>query len=111
MRAQETSGSLRHSEPLTGRIFFASLIVAVEDGVRGDHAGAYETSLMMHYYPETVDLSALPQGRPLTVDEDGVGGEDPREKASADYGKWLAETIVNRLAEKVADALSKFSAV
>lgn len=86
---------------------FPEYLVAVDDGVRGDHAGAYETALMMHYYPETVDLSALPQGRPLTIDEDGIGGEDPREKATAEYGKWLAETIVKRLAEKVTNALSK----
>ncbi len=80
---------------------FPDYLVAVEDGVRGDHAGAYETALMQHFYPETVDLTQLPQDRPLTIDEDGIGGEDPREKATSEYGHWLAERIVQRLAEQV----------
>lgn len=98
----------KSSHPDIAVLAFPEYLVAVDDGVRGDHAGAYETALMMHYYPETVDLNLLPQGRPLTVDEDGIGGEDPREKATPEYGKWLAETIVNRLVERVTYALNKF---
>lgn len=56
-----------------------------------DHAGRNETSLMMHYRPELVDLSQLPKDRadrPL-----GVGGEDPRD-ATAAYGqKCMEESI------------------
>ncbi|MFN3421738.1 MAG: creatininase family protein [Armatimonadota bacterium] len=104
----EVCNEFNSSYPDVTVLAFPEYLVAVDDGVRGDHAGAYETALMMHYYPETVNLSLLPKDRPLTVDEDGIGGEDPREKATPEYGKWLAETIVNRLAEKVTDALSKF---
>lgn len=107
----EVCNEFNSSYPDVTVLAFPEYLVAVDDGVRGDHAGAYETALMMHYYPETVDLSLLPKDRPLTVDEDGIGGEDPREKATAEYGKWLAETIVNRLAEKVTNALNKFKAL
>ncbi|MCS7252799.1 MAG: creatininase family protein [Armatimonadota bacterium] len=84
---------------------FPEYQVAVEDGIRGDHAGAYETSLMMHYYPETVDLTLLPKGRKLSIDEDGVGGEDPRVQASAQFGKETAQLIVRRIAERVNETL------
>lgn len=46
-----------------------------------DHAALNETSLMMHYRPDLVDLSHLPQSReerPL-----GVAGEDPRDATAA----------------------------
>lgn len=88
-------------------LVYPEYLVATEDGVRGDHAGAYETSLMMHYYPETVDLNLLPAGRTLTIEEDGIGGEDPRGKATLQYGKWLAERIVRRLTERVRKALAE----
>ena len=61
-----------------------------------DHAAAIETSLMMHLQPETVDLSALdpePDRWP-----EGVGGEDPREHASAERGMSYADVLVDRVA-------------
>ncbi len=97
--------SAQHNDVVV--LAFPEYLMAAEEGVRGDHAGAYETALMLHYYPETVDLSQLPQGRPLTIDEDGIGGEDPREKATPEYGRWLAERIVQRLAERVQQALQQ----
>ncbi|HID06765.1 MAG TPA: creatininase family protein [Armatimonadetes bacterium] len=84
---------------------FPEYEVAIDDGVRGDHAGAYETSLMMHYYADTVDLTQLPSERPL-VEEDGIGGEDPRTNANSQRGAELATTIVNRIAERVSQALT-----
>ena len=68
-------------------------LLAIDVGYTGDHAAWGETSLMMHLYPETVDLSLL--GEPP---HKGVGGRDPRE-ASAEDGKLLTETIVSRLAK------------
>lgn len=86
---------------------FPEYQVAVEDGIMGDHAGAYETSLMMHYYPETVDLDLLPQGRSLSIDEDGIGGEDPRANASPERGREIAEMIVMRIVKRVNEALTR----
>ncbi|MFC1607204.1 creatininase family protein [Candidatus Latescibacterota bacterium] len=48
-----------------------------------DHAAKNETSLMMHYRPELVDLTKLPSSR--SVWPQGVGGEAPR-TANVAYG-------------------------
>ena len=67
-------------------------MLAIDVDYTGDHAAWGETSLMMHLYPDTVDLSRL--GDPP---HQGVGGRDPRESSAKD-GKLLTETIVGRLA-------------
>ncbi len=66
--------------------------LALDEGYMGDHAAWGETSLMMHLFPDTVDLSRL--GDPPYQ---GVGGRDPKESSAAD-GRRLTETIVSRLA-------------
>lgn len=66
--------------------------LALDEGYMGDHAAWGETSLMMHLFPETVDLSRL--GDPPYQ---GVGGRDPKESSAAD-GRRLTEAIVARLA-------------
>ena len=67
-------------------------LLALDVGYGGDHAAWGETSLMMHLFPGTVDLSRL--GEPP---HQGVGGRDPRQ-ASAEDGRTITETIVSRLA-------------
>ena len=54
------------------------------DAFNADHAGATETSFQMHFVQGSVDVSALPD-RPVTLDDDGITGDDPRE-ASAERG-------------------------
>ncbi|MEN6575033.1 MAG: creatininase family protein [Phycisphaerales bacterium] len=66
--------------------------LAMDVGYLGDHAAWGETSLMMHLFPDTVDLSRL--GSPPYQ---GVGGRDPKE-SSAEDGRTMTETIVSRLA-------------
>ena len=56
-----------------------------------DHAARNETSLMMHYRPDLVDLSQLPQDR--AEKPVGVGGEDPR-GATAAFGHECLETSI-----------------
>ena len=68
-------------------------ILAIDVDYTGDHAAWGETSLMMHLYPDTVDLSRL--GEPP---HQGVGGRDPKTQASAKDGRLLTDTIVSRLA-------------
>jgi creatinine amidohydrolase len=68
-------------------------MLALDVGYTGDHGAWGETSLMMHLYPGTVDLSQL--GEPP---HKGVGGRDPKKEASAEDGRLIAETIVSRLA-------------
>lgn len=49
-----------------------------------DHAGRNETSQMMHYRPDLVDLTQLPRDR--SIWPQGVGGDDPRD-ATAEFGR------------------------
>ena len=67
-------------------------MLAMDVNYTGDHAAWGETSLMMHLYPDTVDLTRL--GEPP---HRGVGGRDPRE-SSAEDGRAITEKIVSRLA-------------
>jgi len=66
--------------------------LALDVNYTGDHAAWGETALMMHLFPDTVDLSRL--GEPPFR---GVYGRDPRQATPAD-GRLLTDTIVSRLA-------------
>jgi creatinine amidohydrolase len=65
----------------------------------GDHAAAWETSLMMVLRPELVDMSRLPEAPDGELI--GIGGRDPREFASKEYGEQGLAAIVERVGEKV----------
>lgn len=67
--------------------------LALDENYVGDHAAWGETSLMMHLYPDTVELSRLG-----TPPHQGVFGRDPKTEASGKDGKLLTDTIVSRLA-------------
>ena len=75
-----------------------------------DHAAKWETSNMMFFYPELVDLSALGDG-PLAPDmkpPDGIGGLDPRKHASVEVGRRnveLAAQAIGRKARELLEAL------
>ncbi|HUT74214.1 MAG TPA: creatininase family protein [Armatimonadota bacterium] len=71
----------------------------------GDHAAAWETSLMLALRPDLVDLSRLPAGDD-PKDLIGVVGRDPRKFASAEYGRQGVEAIVRRVGEKVRELLA-----
>lgn len=73
----------------------------------GDHAAAWETSLMMYLRPELVDLSQLPQDpNELLI---GVMGRDPRQHASREFGHRGTELIVEKTTTKVHELLSEVS--
>ena len=55
-----------------------------------DHAGRWETSQLLHYRPDLVDLSALPPGSLPPVGQVAVLGDDPR-KASTEQGRAIVE--------------------
>lgn len=65
-----------------------------------DHAGRNETSLMMHYRSDLVDLSQLDADR--DVWPQGVGGEDPRD-STAEYGRECMEKSLEILEKKLAE--------
>ncbi len=66
-----------------------------------DHAGRNETSLMMHYRPELVDLSQLSPDR--AVWPQAVLGEDPR-LATPDFGRECMEASLAIIKRKFIEA-------
>ncbi len=72
----------------------------------GDHAGTYETSLMMYFDPELVDLSELPaEGEILGTEAGyGIGGADPR-VATPERGAKLAEGMVEAIVAGVKERM------
>lgn len=71
---------------------------------QADHAGATETSFQMHFAPGSVELEALPD-RLVTLDDDGITGEDPR-RASAERGERQLEVVVRRAVKQMQVILS-----
>ena len=72
------------------------------EGIRGDHAGQTETSYMLLFHPESVDLSRLPQEGELDMMKDGVGGVDPRAgNASAEFGRRALDALIRNTVPKI----------
>ncbi len=66
-----------------------------------DHAARNETSLMLHYCGDLVDLSRLPASGDAVLQ--GVGGEDPR-TATAEHGRECMEASVEIVGQLLAKA-------
>jgi len=73
-----------------------------------DHAAKWETSNMMFFYPEHVDMSQLGTGplAPNMQPPDGIGGLDPREHASADVGRRNVELAADAIGKKAQELLA-----
>lgn len=77
-----------------------------------DHAAKWETSNMMFFYPDLVDLSELGT-KPLAPNmkaPDGIGGLDPRAHASAEVGKRNVELAAEAIAKKAKQLLESLPA-
>jgi creatinine amidohydrolase len=77
-----------------------------------DHAAKWETSNMMFFYPDLVDLSALGDG-PLALDmkpPDGIGGLDPRKHASVEVGRRNVELAAQAIGRKARELLKALPA-
>lgn len=75
-----------------------------------DHAAKWETSNMMFFYPELVDLAQLGTAplAPKMQPPDGIWGLDPREHASAEVGRRnieLAAAAIGRKARELLNSL------
>jgi creatinine amidohydrolase len=69
----------------------------------GDHAGKWETSLLMYLDPGMQDLAALPndqQQPPIGASDNGI------HKSSAAWGERAVEAIVAKVDERVRDLLA-----
>ena len=72
-----------------------------------DHAAKWETSNMMFFYPDRVDISELGEEE-MTLDMSppwGIGGLDPREHASAGVGERNAELAAEAIGLKARELL------
>lgn len=78
----------------------------LSEGLRGDHAGQTETSYMLYFHPESVDLSRLPQEGELDMMKDGVDGVDPRGgNASAEFGRHALDVLVRNVVPRIQELL------
>lgn len=92
---------------VAGAAMFEIMPEDASDECGGDHAAKWETSNMMFFYPDLVELAALGT-KPLAPDmqwPDGIGGLDPREHASAEVGKKNVEHGVRAIGEKARELL------
>jgi creatinine amidohydrolase len=73
-----------------------------------DHAAKWETSNMMFFYPELVDMAELGDGplAPGMKPPDGILGLDPREHASATVGRRNVELAAAALGRKARELLA-----
>lgn len=72
-----------------------------------DHAAKWETSNMMFFYPELVDMAAL-GNEPMNLDmkaPHGIGGLDPRIYASASIGERNSELCADAIGRKAHEML------
>lgn len=72
----------------------------------GDHAGAWETSLLWAIRPDLVVMDRLP----ATGAIEGVIGEDPRHGAGAERGQALLAILVERMAQVATRLIADTSA-
>ena len=73
-----------------------------------DHAAKWETSDMMFFHPDRVDIAALGDG-PLNLDmkaPSGIGGLDPREHASAEVGAKCVDLASDSIGLKAHELLA-----
>jgi creatinine amidohydrolase/Fe(II)-dependent formamide hydrolase-like protein len=73
-----------------------------------DHAAHWETSLLMYLRPDLVDMSQIADENLDTDDgrqEAGIYGKDPRQFASPELGKTIAEGIVDFIGNKALELL------
>ncbi len=95
------------ARPVTAQAWCCSGYELVRDEIpeAGDHAAAWETSLMMALRPELVDLSRLPED----MDEKliGVSGRDPRQHASVEFGQRGVEAVVEAITSRAHEMLAR----
>jgi len=77
------------------------------DESSSDHAAKWETSNMMFFYGDLVDMGELPDG-PMNLDmkaPHGIGGQDPRVHASVEVGRRNVELAADAIGRKARELL------
>ncbi|MFP4581199.1 MAG: creatininase family protein [Candidatus Sumerlaeia bacterium] len=70
-----------------------------EDGFSGDHAGKNETSLLLHFRPDLVDMEQLPDQ--IERYRIGIGGQGDVREASAEQGRQMVESLVRNAVPRI----------
>lgn len=97
---REVAKEFLEKHPDVRGIFAPDPTFVADKGIRGGHADLYETSLMMFFRPDLVDLNLLPKQREITIEEDGIGGDDPR-SSTQEWGEKIADLLVEGLTRRV----------
>lgn len=85
---------------------FADYEMTADEGFPAEHGARYETSYLMYFRPELVDLARLPKDRDIEVKLDGIGGPDPR-NASAKDGRDASIVLVKNAVPKISELLKQ----
>lgn len=88
-----------------GLLVLALPTLGLVDEAMLDHAGLWESSLMLALRPDLVRLSAL-GSQPLHPSQSGVIGRDPRDTASASIGMSTLNLAVERISVAISELLS-----
>ena len=79
------------------------------EGEKMDHAGYWETSMMMYLYPEMVDLDRI-KNEDLSTEAGhrnaGILGRDPRTDASRELGDLFVNRIADNIGRKAEELLA-----
>ena len=76
-----------------------------DEGFPGEHGACFETSYMMWFRPELVDLTRLPEEGDLDMKIQGIGGKDPRTSASPKTGRDGTNVLVKNAAPRILELL------
>lgn len=85
----------------------AEFDILPDDLLVANHSALGETSLQLHYAPETVHQDKFPRDREITLVQDGVSGKDPRE-ATAERGVLIANTFIANASKQLNELLGKY---
>ncbi|HRE80791.1 MAG TPA: creatininase family protein [Opitutaceae bacterium] len=101
---KEEAARMNAAQTTTTVICTSETDLISKDIVIVNHAALGEVSFLMSLYPQSVDLSRLPQDRVPTLADDAVWGPDPR-AASAEKGRVYIEAFVAAAKQKITEAL------
>ncbi|MBD3353933.1 MAG: hypothetical protein GF364_20795 [Candidatus Lokiarchaeota archaeon] len=78
-------------------------------GYFGDHAAKWETDIMLHFYPDLVDLDILPDNYEhiQRVKELGIMGKDPKIYSNAKNGEKAVNLFTQRMIELINEVVER----
>lgn len=109
--ANEALAPLIKEGKIAGEAYWEMTLSLCEES-NSDHAAKWETSNMMFFYPDCVDMATLGNA-PINLDmkpPSGIGGLDPRIHASAEVGRQNAGLCAEALGKRARELLMSLDA-